>query len=64
MAWKKPLFRNSGCKASYPIDVFISQLELSFVDLVREAEQTRVPKAICEAKKAEADIDLQFHLIC
>lgn len=58
----------SGGKASsyfgYPIDVFISQLEGSFLDLVREADQTRVTKAICEAKKAEADIDLQFHLIC
>lgn len=57
----------SGGKASsyfgYPIEVFISQIEGSFGDLVSEADQTRVTKAICDAKKDEADIDLQFHLI-
>ena len=46
----------------YPVESFVKQVEGSFTDFVLESDQSRVVKAIHEAKEAKTDIDLLVHL--
>ncbi len=48
----------------YPVEAFVSKIEDSFVDLVLETDRPHVAKCINEAQDTNADVDLQFHLIC
>lgn len=48
----------------YPAEAFVDQIEGSFLDFVLEADQSVVAKAMHEAVQAQADIEVQFHLIC
>jgi|GEM_PF-6566526 len=47
----------------YPSDVFVSQIEGSFEELILTSDRAHVVEIVQEAKDARSDIDLQFHLI-
>ncbi|HHT81112.1 MAG TPA: GGDEF domain-containing protein [Spirochaetales bacterium] len=62
---KKVLYKGgkSSSYFGYPDKMFVDQIEGSFSDLVLKADQMHVDKVVREAVKANADIDLQCHLI-